>query len=243
MRTVEDFGSVTSRLTLNALVALALACGTAQSAAAQAGLLGPGAGFLTVGAARISTGGLDEWLDERGYPTFGRSAVSIGLGGYRLLSSGVMLGADAQGFIIGDAPHEEGRMGLGGGYATVGIGYAVELSPRVRLYPRLGFGAGGMALWIESEDTLAFEDVLEEEAPAPSRDPNLARDGVVLDLGAGTEFLPGGRNGLLIGVRAGWLAGPFTDRWEMYEHEVSGGPDASISGPYLRVVVGWAWRR
>lgn len=235
--------AILSRITTTAaLLALALG-GAPRPAAAQLDLLGPGAGFVSVGAARTSTAGLDDWLDARAYPTFGRTAVTIGLGGYRLLSSGVMFGAEAQGFIIGDARHDAGHMGLGAGYATLGVGYAFEPSPRVRLYPRIGAGPGGMALWFEDPDTLDFEDVVQNRTPAPARGPNLARDGLVLDLGAGAELMPAAPGGLLIGVRAGWLTGPFTDRWEMYEHEVSGGPDASITGPYARVIVGWAWGR
>ena len=225
-----------------ALFGIAFAA-SAHPATAQLDLLGPGAGFVSVGGARVETTQLDEWLGARDYPTFGNTAVTIGLGGYRLLSSGLMLGGEAQGFIIGDATHEQNDMGLGAGYATLGVGYAFDVSPRVRLYPRVGFGPGGMALWVQEDDSLDFEDVLDGTAPAPERDPNLARDGLVLDFGAGIELLPGDRSGLLVGVRAGWLTGPFTDAWEMYGHDVSGGPDASIGGPYARIVVGWAWQR
>ena len=234
--------AVARRVALGGALALGLA-GSAAPAAAQLDLLGPGAGFVSIGAAHLSTGELDDWLSARDYPTFGRTAVSIGLGGYRILSSGVMLGFEAQGFVIGDADHQDGEMGLGGGYATLGAGYAVDVSPRLRIYPRVGLGPGGMALWFQGADTLDFEEVVAERAPAPGRDPNLARDGLVLDLGAGAEFIPAGRSGPMIGVRVGYLTGPFTSTWEMYEHSVSGGPDASIAGPYARVVVGWAWSR
>ena len=233
--------TISRRTTLHALIALCAA--SAQPASAQVDLLGPGAGFVSVGAARIESAELDDWLDARDYPTFGQNAISVGLGGYRILSSGVMLGAEAQGFIIGDAPYADGDMGLGGGYATLAVGYAFEPTPRIRLYPRVGAGPGGMALWFASEDSVDFEDVLAGPTPAPEREPNLSRDGLVLDLGAGAEFLPAGRHGLLIGLRAGWLTGPFTSTWENYENTVRGGPDASISGPYARVTVGWAWRR
>ena len=226
-----------------AIVATAFACLAPARAAAQLDLLGPGAAFASVGGARVSTAELDDWLGARGFPTFGRSAVSIGIGGYRLFGNGVMLGAEAQGFVIGDDEVERGRVGLGAGYATVGVAYAIDVSPRLRVYPRVGLGPGGMALWVESEDTLDFDDVLEDGTPAPQRAPNLARDGLVVDLGAGAELLPRDRSGFTIGVRAGWLTGPFTDRWEMYEHEVRGGPDASLGGPYARVTFGWAWTR
>ena len=66
---------------------------------------------------------------------------------------------------------------------------------------------------------------------------------MVVDLGAGAEFLPRGRRGPLIGVRAGYLAAAFGSEWDAYGHTVVGGPEASIAGPYARVTVGWAWRR
>jgi hypothetical protein len=74
----------------------------------------------------------------------------------------------------------------------------------------------------------------------------LSRDGLVLDLGAGAEFLPGRRRrGPLIGLRLGYLLTAFgsdTD-WQLYEYTAGDGPTASISGPYVRLVVGGAWRR
>jgi hypothetical protein len=230
------------RAALAGVLALALSVG-AETAQAQADFLGPGAGFISVGAQGIDTGELESFLDARGYPTFGRTAVTVGLGAYRILSSGVMLSGEFNGLIIGEEEHGGGDVGLGGGYVTLGVGYAVNLSPRARIYPRLGVGVGGMGLWVNQEDTVAFEDVLSGRTPIPLREPVLSRDGVVFDLGAGAEILPGGRRGPLIGVRAGYLAAPFSSDWDAYELTATGGPDSSISGPYARLTVGWAWRR
>ena len=232
---------ITRRITLAGL--LALAFGGGASAEAQADLLGPGAGFIAAGASGIATGELDDWLAARGYPTFGGTAVSVGFGGYRILPGGVMLGGEFNGLVIGEETHEGREVGLGGGYLTLGVGYAVDLSPRARVYPRLGLGVGGMGLWIDRQDTVAFEEVLAGETSVPDRENVLSRDGVVVDLGAGAEFLPRGRRGPLIGVRAGYLAASFGSEWDAYEHTVVGGPEASITGPYVRMTVGWAWRR
>ncbi|HEX5869055.1 MAG TPA: outer membrane beta-barrel protein, partial [Longimicrobium sp.] len=210
-----------------ALAGLALAFGGAgaASAEAQADLLGPGAGFIAVGASGIATGELDDFLAERGYPTFGGTAVSVGFGGYRILQSGVMLGGEFNGLVIGEETHQGREVGLGGGSLTLGVGYAVDLSPRLRVYPRLGLGVGGMGQWIDRQDTVDFEEVLAGEASAPDRENVLSRDGPVVDLGAGAEFLPHGRRGPLIGVRAGYLAASFGSEWDAYEHAVIGGPE------------------
>jgi hypothetical protein len=226
------------------LLALILA---ASPAAAQQDLLGPGAAFISAGISRIATADLDDRLASRGYPTFGRTATSIGLGAYRNLANGLMLGGEFNGLIIGEKPHDGRDVGLGGGYATLGVGYLAKLSPRLRVYPRLGLGAGGLALWIEdAPDTVQFDDVLDDPQPLPGRQPVLNHDGLVMDLGAGAELLPrrSGR-GLVLGIRAGYLVTSFgsSSNWQMYEQTAAGGPAATIAGPYIRVTIGGAWAR
>lgn len=237
---------VARRATRVGLLALMLAATGATRADGQQALLGPGAAYFSAGVSGIATGELDDRLKSRGYPTFGRTAAALGLGAYRLLSGGVMLGGEAHGLVIGEEPHQGREVGLGGGYATLGVGYSVQLSPRARMYPRLGLGAGGLALWSErAPDTVRFDDVLADPRPRPDREPVLSRDGLVVDLGAGAEFLSGGRGGLLLGVRLGYLATWFGSgsNWQLHERTASGGPAASIAGPYVRVVIGGGWRR
>lgn len=238
---------ISRRFTVVGLLVLALSTAWAEPAAAQAALLGPGAGFVSAGASSISTGELDARLTAHGYPSFGRTTFAVSIGAYRILPSSVMLGAEWHGLVMGEEAHEGGEVGLGGGYGTLGVGYSVQLSTRARVYPRVGIGAGGLGMWIEKEpDTVGFDEVLADPSPAPDlRETVLSRDGLVVDLGGGVELLPSGRGGgLLIGLRLGYLAAPFDAPWDhLHERKASGGPDATISGPYFRVVIGGAWRR
>jgi hypothetical protein len=238
------------RITIAGLFAVPFVIGTAQRAHAQAALLGPGAAYIGGGISGIATSDLDDRLEAGGYPTFGKSATTLGIGAYRLLSNRVMLGFEGTGLIIGEEGYPGGEVGIGGGYATLGLGYAIQLSPRARVFPRIGFGAGGMGVWFDSEeDTVAFDDVLANPAPAPdTEEPVLSIDGIVIDAGGGVEFTPMRRgSGLLIGLRFGYLFAPFDTNWDFIRgrnsSDVTGGPEASISGLYLRVVVGGAWRR
>ena len=241
---------VTRRITLAALFAMVFGTVSEQRVHAQAALLGPGAAYIGGGISGIATSDLDGRLAASGYPTFGQSATVLGIGAYRLFSSGVMFGFEGNGLIIGEEDHAGGEVGIGGGYATLGIGYAFDLPHRTRVYPRIGVGAGGIGLWFDSEeDTVEFDDVLANPAPAPHvEEPGLSIDGFVLDAGGGIEFTPLRRgSGLLIGLRAGYLFAPFDSHWNVIRFnnssDVTGGPDASISGFYLRVIVGGAWRR
>ena len=217
----------------------------------QAALIGPGAAFISGGVSQLSTGDLDDRLAAEGYPTFGRKASTLGVGAYRIFSNRILLGFEGHGFIVGDEEHQGRNVGLSGGYATLGVGYVFTASPRVRLYPRIGIGAAGIALEMESDaDAVEFDDALTGGGPVPvDRDPVLSRDGIAFDVGAGIELLRTSRgSGPFIGLRVGYLAAPFDSSWDYYERasyvrEATGGPDATPSGPYLRVVIGGAWRR
>ena len=230
------------------LLALALGLGAADAAAQEGGRRGAVVGYVAAGVSGIGTGELDDRLAARGYPSFGRTASGVAIGAYLLLEGGVMLGGEWHGLIMDEQTHEGRDVGLGGGYGTLGVGYAVEISPRARIYPRLGLGAGGMGLWIQRAGAeVGFDEVLSNPDPYARPDStgeagselSMNRGGVVLDLGGGAELLPAGwGRGLLIGVRVGYLIAPFDGRWQLDERPVSGGPAATIGGPYLRVMIG-----
>ena len=195
-----------SRTLLVALVSCVITIPVATPVHAQAALLGPGAAFIGGGISRIGTRPLDDRLADRGYPTFGQSAGAVSLGAYRLLSSGVMLGFEWHGLLIGDKQHAGREVSVAGGYGTLGVAYVNNLTPRLRAYPRVGIGGGGLAVVFEEPaDTSSFDDVLANPTPAPDvHDPVLGRDGVVFDVGAGIEFLPSGRRaGPILGLRLG----------------------------------------
>lgn len=224
-------------------VMLALA-GTAGAAGGQ-GIPG-GAAFLGAGVSGVGTGDLDDRLAAHGYPTFGRAATGITLGAYHILAGGLTVGGEWHGLIIGDAAHQGRDVGIGGGYGTLGLGYMFELSPRTRVYPRIGIGGGALGLWLESDSVAGFDDVLADPGPVPDRDrqPVLSRGSVVMDLGVGAELLPGGvGRGLMIGLRVGYLAAPSSTDWHLYDTDVSGGPTVTLAGPYIRGVVGIGRRR
>jgi hypothetical protein len=222
-----------------ALLLLAIA----PSALAQQALLGPGAAFISIGSAHITTSELDDRLQANGYPTFGQSAKSGGIGAYRIFSNHLVFGGELTGLALGEKSHLGNEVGIGGGYATLGLGYMKQLSPRLRFYPRLGLGAGGVTMWIQRADTVTFDSVLANPQPVPERERLLSRDGGVLDFGAGLEFLPKG--GWLLGVRAGYVAAAFGSdtNWWLQNGTATDGPKASIAGPYIRFVIGGAWRR
>src|SRR5688500_16607928 len=129
------------RMTRAVVLALTFGAGAVRPVAAKGQeLLGAGAAYLGAVGSAIGTAELDDRLTARGYPAFGSSAVALNLGAHIILPGGLTAGAEWNGLIIGDAAHQGRDVGIGGGYGTLGLGYVVELSPRVRVYPRLGLG-------------------------------------------------------------------------------------------------------
>lgn len=217
----------------------------ASTARAQQALLGAGAAYLSSGSSSVETSDLDARLRAGGYPTFGEKALNAGIGGYRLFTNRWMLGAEITGLAFKETAQNGREYGLGGGYATLGVGYARQLSPRVRIYPRVGLGAGGITLWVQEADTATFDFILANPQPVPARERLLSRDGGVIDLGGGLEFLSRRDHGWLLGLRAGVILSSFGDdtNWWTQNGAATNGPPASITGAYLRFILGGAWNR
>lgn len=196
---------------------------------------------------------VDDRLAGRRYPRLAGQVHSATLGGYRTLGRGILIGAEWNGLLIGQGTGAGGRgVGMGGGYATVAVGLATDISPRIRILRRLGFGLGGIGLWFEGEDSpeqpteIRFDEVLEnpDRFLMPGNEPlTLSRDGVVIDLGVEMEVAvrPAGRSPVL-GIRVGYLAEPWPGSWHLKGAEVIDAPAASIDGPYLRIFTGLGGR-
>jgi hypothetical protein len=201
-------------------------------------------GFFAAGMSRVSTAELNDRLAATGYPTFGSSPRGIALGAYMRLKSGLMLGGELHNLVVGEKDHAGGDVGLAGGYATLGVGYALELSPRTRVYPRLGLGVGGMGLWREDDSAVPVDFDSAFASPSTGREnTTLSQGSMVVDLGAGAELLLSRRGGgPLLGVRLGYVATPFDQGWTRDGIALSGAPRATVAGPYVRLVAGWRRR-
>jgi hypothetical protein len=213
-----------------------------ESAELDAQLRGrPGAAFVAAGASVLDVASLDGALAAQGYPTFGRTALALGGGAYRVLPGGLMIGLEGHGLSLGEEAHDGRSVSLAGGYGTFRVGYLLAEAGRGRVYPSVGIGGGGLTLMVGSRPSSeSFDDVLAN----PNRQAMLARPALVLDLGAGAEVMPGGgARGAILGLRAGYLFAPAHGAWRQEGFVVSGGPEASLAGPYVRATLGSGRRR
>ena len=204
-------------------------------------------GFVAVGASGFRTAALDGQLAANGYPTFGTGGPAVSVGAYRLFRGAVLLGGEWHYVSLGNERHQDRAIGLAGGYATLGVAYAVHPSRLLRLYPRLGLGVGGMGLWREHDEARPGVGFVEWLAN-PNSDPGyatLSQASMVMDLGAAAElsFRSVSLSGPVIGLRFGYVTTPFDQGWTVDGRSVTGAPRATVAGPYARLMLGWRRER
>ena len=208
--------------------------GGAQSAATD-GEARSGGGFFSVGVHHAGIGDLNRQLGGAGYPEFGRAMLSIGGGGYGLRAGRLMLGGEGYGLITGENAVDGRSVSLQGGYGFFNVGYLTELSPELAVYPMVGLGGGGVSLSIGPR---GVPDSFDEVVTDPNRQVRMQRGGLLLSLGAGVEYALGGGDGMTVGVRAGYVIEPYSISWRMDGSVLGAGPNASTSGPFVRVTLG-----
>ncbi len=202
-----------------------------------------GGGYFMVGSSVIDLKALNSKLEEKGYPSLSDNLLSLGGGGYGIIGR-VMIGGEGHG-LIGKGGTEKGyKTSVGGGYGFFNLGYVVYSRNNLKVYPLIGLGVGGMTFTIVEERSLSFDEILDD----PKRGVWLSTGGFLLNLALGTEYLlklgevEKEEGGLILGARIGYVLAPFKDGWKMDEIGVSGGPEASVAGPYLRLMIGGGGR-
>lgn len=164
----------------------------------------------TFGGGNLDGKALDNALDRTvDYPIDSLQYASSG--------AGLQTAPTERGWVAGVEGHtivdQDGSQGydiaVGLGYGLVNMGYAFRLGP-LRLFPLIGVGGGGVGL-----------DVSKPGLP----DLRASRTNFLLHLGGGADFRIGGRFGLTVGVRVGYVFAPFSQR-------------EGIRGGYLRFVFG-----
>lgn len=202
-----------------------------------------GAGYFMLGWNAPEFQQLSASLHAQGYPTFSNEALAFGGGGHYYLNR-ILLGGEGHAF-----KQEKGTLSrtsgdfettLEAGYGLFTLGYLLVPHDRLQLYPLFGFGGGVTRLKIIEKNPPSFEDVLN----APGRIAELSNGGLLLNFGLGADTWLGihrerrDYNGVVLGLRAGYLFTPVAGAWHLDEKKIRGGPKFDLSGPYARLVLG-----
>ena len=196
-----------------------------------------GSGFFGIGVNGLNMGPLNTRLSEAGYPTFPSELLAVGGGGYGVVAGRIMLGGTGYGLVAPSRGYQGREVSVGGGYGLFTMGYRFAPADQLVVYPQVGVGGGGLSLDIGSTGANDFDDVLTQ----PNRAASLQKGSVLVSLGAGAEYrlgTPEKPGGFQLGLRAGYILAPYSSGWALGEDRLSGGPDATFSGPYVRLTIG-----
>ena len=206
--------------------------------AAESAMEERGAGFFAIGTQFTDLGPLNSRLTDAGYPTFASEMVSFGGGGYGVVANRLMLGGEGHGLITADGSFQGRNVSVGGGYGLFTLGYLFRPTPKLRVYPQAGLGGGGLRLEIESPgDADEFDDILDN----PNRSASIGRASLLVSLGGGLEYQfgdPDTDGGIRLGLRAGYMISDLNSDWQLDENALGGGPDATMQGPFVRLILG-----
>lgn len=210
--------------------------------------------YFQFGAGQMDTGELNTILGKAGYSVVTRSPlndmsnsyISFGLGTHGVIN-GVLIGWELNGLTSRETTNAAStyRVTLGGGYGFVNVGYLAYSMEGLDIYPMLGIGGGGVHLRMASRRTLSFPQVV----ASPDQAVDLNTGGFLLNPSLGLDYmlsLSGDEkreNGVILGLRLGYVLSPLTGAWKMDQTDVVGGPQASVAGPYVRLTVGLGSRK
>ncbi len=198
-------------------------------------------GYFMTGGNKLDIKSLNSRLKNNGHSNISDEFISIGGGGHVIINK-VIIGGEGH-WLIGKEETGGGyNNSINSGYGLLNLGYLIYSTPKLRVYPLIGLGGGGSRLKIaEKETSRSFDDVLDN----PKRRTELFTGSFLLNLAIGTDYLlkltenEMGEGGLVFGIRAGYTFSPLKGDWYQGSTELSGAPEMGITGPYLRLMIGF----
>jgi hypothetical protein len=196
---------------------------------------------IYLGGTSLDLRDLNRLLSDENMQTLDSDNLCFGGFGAGQLGDHLLLGFEAGGFWQKERS-DSLLMRLSGVEAFIDAGYLLHLGERIKAYPLVGVGLGWtMFKLIPDYGTLSFHEVLSN----PHRISKLTSSGLLLNFGMGAHWLVYQRMGeyrtenWYIGLRVGYKYMPSPSDWSMEDLEISGGPEVSLSGPYLHFYLGW----
>lgn len=200
-----------------------------------------GMGYFMFGGSIIDINSLNSRLENKGYSKLSNNFISFGGGGHGIINK-VIIGGEGHGLIGKETTSGNYKTSLNCGYGFFNLGYIIYSTRNFNIYPLLGLGGGGMSLKIVERGTPSFDEVLDN----PKRSTELSTGGLLIHLSVGTDYLlkkvcgcGEGEGGLVFGLRVGYILAPFKGDWEMDGLDISEGPEIGITGPYIRLMIGF----
>lgn len=214
-------------------------CGVFQN---QVGKLGfekeEGIGYLAFGSGKVDMKEFNLRMRRGGFPEFSQDFIFFG-GGDQGIFNKIILEGEGYGFLGEDTAKGNYKTSLSGGYGFINLGYIVRSEKNFRFYPMFGLGLGNMKLKIIEKGEVPFDDVLKN----PKRASLLSNWSFLLNFCLGGDYIKKIMEDmdLVFGLRIGYTGSPIKGEWSlMDEIDTSSSPKIGITGPYIRLMIGFS---
>jgi hypothetical protein len=172
-----------------------------------------GSGYFSFGVSFLSLDKLNQVLGDNNRAQFQSSFLNIGGGGYGVLNK-IMIGGEGFGILSQKRDKENFRSVLSGGYGFFNLGYIIYDGEKLRFYPMVGIGGGGLNLKIFEMSEVDFKDAVEYKI--------------------GRRY-----GGWMLGLKVGYVFSPVVGDWKLGDEVVlRNGPEVGINGFYLMLNFG-----
>ncbi|GBC84359.1 hypothetical protein HRbin11_00784 [bacterium HR11] len=200
-----------------------------------------GAGFFTLGLRWTDPGALNRTLTRTGFAPLPDRFVSLGGGGWAVLGR-LLLGGEGHGLLDRRTAADGREARLSGGYGFFDLGYVIARSSAWQAYGLVGLGGGRWSLRIQEAGRIPdFPDLLRR----PAGGLRLTTGGFLLQAALGLDARvplvrrPRYQGDFLLGLRVGYVWQPGEAAWRLEGTPVVGGPDFRLTGPAVRLSLGW----
>ena len=199
--------------------------------------------YLTIGMSLLDVGSLNSALGAQDYRGVSDRFFSVGAGGHLVINQAV-IGVEGQALLSEQASSTNDifRAELTGALGMLRVGYLIFEGDNLDIYPLLGVGYGAATLEVVDATGGAFGDVLAD----PRRGVELTKSGPLIGAALGADWVfemaRGARRGPALGLRLGYDYAPVESDWELGGTRLLNGPDLSLTGPYLRILIGFGGR-
>ena len=238
-KTVRILLVVIGVMLLSVFAATAVATATATAAELES----YGFGGFSIGSQWLDISDLNSALSSNGFATFNDPTLSLGFESYYAAKGKYLLGMEFQLFWQ-EATNSTYVQKLNGYWGFVNLGYSLfsKSVDGFHIYPLFGLGVSRNRLRLTERAVLDFDDIVTD----PQQESFLTKWDFLLQVAVGADFTisfteienGGGGGGLMLGVRAGYQFSVTDSSWNMSSLDISGDPGLSMSGLFLRFVIG-----
>src|SRR5688572_17633548 len=220
----------------------AVLCALVVSPAPEQRIQNARGGLFGIGMQNVDVDEMNATLAAHGYPNHDENFLSVG-GGFTWWWRHFLLGADLQALLQPSETSGNFETELSGGYALANIGAVARVGDHFVIYPMASVGGGGAEFRIEPRTPITFDQLLTD----PGRNTHITNASMLLGPRLGAHYLVrlgrrGNRNGLMVGIRAGYLFSVLDSEWDELEgSSVEGGPALNLGGWHVLLTIG-AWR-